>query len=76
MNALLMSFVAVIYSTLSTAAKAKIPATEKAVIEHAVTAWPNTSTRGDRQLASEGTALVDKLYSREVAIADIVDSLK
>jgi len=75
MNALLMSFISTIYGTLSATAKNKIPAPEKAVIDHAVAAWPNTSTRGDRQLALEGTALVDKLYAREVAIADIVDNL-
>jgi len=73
-NTLLMSFIASIYNTLSATQKSKIPAAEKAIIDYAVGKWSATSTRGDRQLQTEGTALVDKLYSREVDIANIVDA--
>jgi len=70
---LLLSVVSTIYSTLTTTAKAKIPVAEKAIIDHAVTNWTTTSTRGDRQLKAEGLKLIDKLHTREVAIVDIVD---
>jgi len=75
MNSLLFSMVAAIYSTLSTTAKAKLPVAERGVIDYAITKFTAMQTRGDRQLAKEGTALIDKLFDREEAIANLVDTL-
>ena len=75
-NTLLMSFTTAMYNVLPATQKNNIPAEIKAVIDHATQKWPETMTRGDRQLAVEGTALLDKLFAREVIIADIVDQLK
>jgi len=74
MNSLLFSMTAAIYSTLSTTAKAKIPAAERGVIDYAMTKFAKMQTRGDRQLAKEGTVLIDKLFDREEAIANLVDT--
>ena len=73
MNSLLMGFVSTIYKVLSATEKAAIPAAKAAVINHALQRWATTQTRGDRQLKTDGLALIDKLFDREVAIADIVD---
>jgi len=75
MNSLLFSVVATIYSTLTPTAINKIPAAEKAVIDYAIKRFTAIQTRGDRQLATEGTKLIDKLFDREVSIADMVDLL-
>jgi len=75
MNSLLFSMVGAIYSTLTPTAVGKIPAADKAVIDYAMARFQAVQTRGDRQLATEGTKLIDKLFDREVAIADIVDLL-
>ena len=75
MNSLLFSMVAAIYSTLTPTAMSKIPAVDKAVIDYSMARFRAVQTRGDRQLATEGTKLIDKLFDREVAIADIVDLL-
>jgi len=75
MNSLLFSMVSTIYGTLSTTAKNKIPAAERAVIDYAITKFAAMQTRGDRQLAKEGIVLIDKLFDREEAIADLVDTL-
>jgi len=75
MNSLLFSMVSSIYGTLTVTQKNKIPAPEKAVIDYATTTFTTIQTRADRQLASEGTALIDKLFGREVEIADIVGLL-
>jgi len=76
MNALLMSFVTAIYSVTSDEAKANLPTEQKAIIDYATSKWADTQTRGDRQLKQEGTALIDKLFQREVEIADIIDNIK
>jgi len=76
MNTLLMSFVTSIYGTLSETNKGKIPEENKALIDFAVEKWPETQTRGDRQLQIEGTDLITKLFEREVQIADIIDEVK
>ena len=76
MNALLMAMASGIYGTLSSTAKDKIDPTKRAIIEYAISEWDNSNTRADRQLATEGTTLIDKLFSREVKIADIVDKYK
>lgn len=76
MNSLLFSTVGSIYGTLTATAKDKIDADTRAVIEYSISKFADTQTRADRQLAEEGTELVDKLFSREVQIADIIDELK
>jgi len=76
MNTLLMSFITSIYGTLSETNKGKIPEENKALIDFAVEKWPETQTRGDRQLQAEGTDLITKLFEREVQIADIIDEVK
>ena len=76
MNALLMSFVTAIYSVTPDEAKDELPKEQKAIIDYATSKWMTTETRGDRQLATEGTNLIDKLFEREVKIADIVDKHK
>lgn len=75
MNSLLFSMIGSIYGTLTPTALGKIPAPEKAIIDYALKRFATVQTRGDRQLATEGTALIDKLFDREVAIADMVDSI-
>jgi len=76
MNSLLFSTVSAIYGTLSDTAKGKIDADMKDVIEYSFAKFADTQTRADRQMAQEGTGLVDKLFEREVQIADIIDNLK
>jgi len=73
MNSLLFSMVSSIYGTLSATAKSKIPVAEKGLIDYAITTFSTVQTRADRQLLTEGTALIDKLFKRETDIADIVD---
>jgi len=75
MVSLLLSMVSSIYGTLSTTQKGKIPAAERAIIDYATTTFAAIQTRADRQLATEGTTLIDKLFGREVEIADIVGLL-
>ncbi len=76
MNSLLFSTVGAIYGTLSASAKDKIPAETRGVIEYSIQEFDKVQTRADRQLATDGTELVDKLFAREVQIADIIDSMK
>ena len=76
MNSLLFSTVGSIYGTLTSTAKDKIDADTRAIIEYSIAKFADTQTRADRQLAEEGTDLVDKLFAREVQIADIIDELK
>ena len=76
MNALLMSFVTAIYAITPDEAKDNLPEEQKAIIDYATSKWAETQTRGDRQLKQEGTALIDKLFQREVEIADIIDNIK
>jgi len=75
MNSLLFSMVSGIYGTLSVTQKNKIPAAERAVIDYATTTFATIQTRADRQLIAEGTALIDKLFSREEEIANIVEQI-
>lgn len=76
MNSLLLNFIKAIYGAMDPAAKGAMDPATKAVFDYAVDAFNVVQTRGDRQLAEEGTALIDKLFAREAAIADIIDSLK
>ena len=76
MNSLLFSTVGAIYSTLSNSAKDKIPEATRGVIEYSIQEFDKVQTRADRQLKDEGNDLVDKLFSREVQIADIIDAVK
>lgn len=76
MNSLLFSTVGAIYGTLSDTAKGKIPDETRAVIEYSIQEFNKVQTRADRQLTEDGTALVDKLFQREVQIADIIDEVK
>lgn len=76
MNSLLFSTVGAIYGTLSASAKDKIPAETRGVIEYSIQEFDKVQTRADRQLATDGTELVDKLFAREVQIADIIDLVK
>jgi len=73
MNALLMAMTSGIFSVLTQTQKNAMDPTKLGLIEYAISKWINASTRADRQLATEGTALIDKLFDREVEIADIVD---
>ena len=75
MNSLLFSVVAALYKAMPATTLNKIPAAEKGLIDYAMAGFGNITTRADKQLATEGTALVDKLFDREVAIADIVDRI-
>jgi hypothetical protein len=43
------------------------------MVNYAVTKFRSIGTRADEQLAIEGTKLVDKLFDREVKIADIAN---
>ena len=76
MNSLLFSMVSAMYSGMPTTQKNKIPAAEKAIIDYAVSTFTTVQTRGNDQLQAEGTALIDKLYRRESAIAKIVATMQ
>lgn len=75
MNSLLFSMVSAMYTAGTTTMKSNIPAETRGIIEHAITKFSETQTRADRQLAEEGAALIDKLFDREVQIADIIDNI-
>jgi len=76
MNSLLFSCISAMYGTMSDTAKSKIDEGTKELIDYSVEKFSNTQTRADRQLIKEGTGLVDKLFEREVQIADIIDEVK
>ena len=69
---LLMSFVTIIYEALPDNVKNGIPDNEKDFIEYAINKWIQTETRAKMQFSEEGQELIDKLYSREQRIAEIV----
>jgi len=76
MNSLLFSMVGMMYNTLTATAKDKIPPQDRAVMEYAIASFKTKETRADRQLVRDGTKLIDKLFKREVDIADIIDEVK
>jgi len=76
MVSLAFSVIATLWELTPDDAKDNISADKKGLIDYAVFKFNQINTRADRQIAAEGTALVDKLYDREVAIADIVDKVK
>ena len=76
MVSLAFSVIATLWELTPDDAKDNISAEKKGLIDYAVFKFNQINTRADRQIAAEGTALVDKLYDREVAIADIVDKVK
>ena len=52
--------------------KSMLPSDKKAMIDYSVAKFALTETRADSQLLEEGTKLVDKLFSREVNINNII----
>jgi len=76
MNSLLFSMVGMMYKTFTTTDKNKIPPQDRGIIEYALASFKNKETRADRQLLVEGTKLIDRLFKREVEIADIIDIVK
>lgn len=73
MNALLMAMISGIYSVISEDEKNLLDPSKRGLIEYGIAEWDKSSTRADRQLQKEGTKLINRLFSREVKIADIVD---
>lgn len=73
MNALLMAMISSIYEVLPESEKDLLNPNRRGLIEYGINKWDNSSTRADRQLAVEGTKLIDRLFNREVETANIVD---
>ena len=75
MVSLAFSVISTLWELTPDDAKDNVPAEKKGLIDYAVMKFNSIDTRADRQIAAEGTKLVDKLYDREVHIANIVDKL-
>jgi len=74
MVSLSFSAISALWSITSDEAKDELPSEVKKTIEYATSKFNAIQTRADRQLKVENTKFIDKLYEREVAIADIVDN--
>lgn len=76
MVSLAFSVIATLWELTPDDAKNNVPDGRRGLIDYAVAKFESIDTRADRQLVTEGTVLVDKLYDREVAIANIIDKVK
>jgi len=75
MVSLSFSIISELWDLVPDADKENIDGAKKDVIDYSVTKFKEIQTRADRQLSKEGTNLVDKLFNREVAIADVIDNI-
>jgi hypothetical protein len=71
-TSLAFSVISTLWEITSDEDKANIPEATRGMIDYAVNKFRQIDTRADDQLAKEGTALVDKLFDREVKITGIV----
>ena len=72
MSSLIFSMVSTIYDSMTDAQKNRIPADERAVIDHAIAMKATTLTRADKQLMVFGLDAVTKLFVKEREITEIV----
>lgn len=75
MTSLLFSVVTEIYETIPTEALDKIEPRRRTTIEYAMEKFKTIDTRADTQLLEEGVGLIDKLFSREVNINNLVSDI-
>jgi len=73
MTSLSFSVISMLWKMVPDEAKDELPEDKRKVVDYAIGKFDQIETRADRQLAAESTAFIDKLYNREVEIADIID---
>lgn len=65
-----------VYGVMSEEDKNKIDPATRGLIEFSLDKFGTTDTRADRQLKTDGTALITALMTKEEQIADIIDNVK
>lgn len=69
---LLTTVVSNMYSILDDSQKVKLDENTRNMIEYAYTKFKETNTRGDVQFAEEGTEMIDKIFTRQAQVGEIV----
>jgi len=75
-TSLAFTVIGVLWNLIDEDKKLDLPEETVKLIDYAVEKFNNIETRADKQLLVEGTKLIDKIYDREVKIADIVEKHK
>lgn len=74
MISLLISVVSRIWQNLPATQRNKVPEDEAAFIDAALGIFKDVETRADKQFKKEGIAVAQRIFTREAAIANIVDN--
>ncbi len=73
MIALLMKLCSRFYDTFTDTQKARLSAEDKTLIEYTFSKHLETETRGDVQLANEGTEMIDRVFDRQAQVSTIIN---
>jgi len=69
---LLFKIVVELWNTLPSDAKSNINTEKRELIEYVVNLVNNTETRLDKQMSIEGTNVINRLFSRQQTIANLI----
>lgn len=72
MISLLITLVSRMYDTYTTTQKNRLSTADRQLIEYTFGVFANTETRGDVQFTQEGSAMIDKILTRQASVGVIV----
>lgn len=73
---LLLTLQSRLYAAIPETQKSKLTTADRTLIEYVFSKFAETNTSGDLKFSSEGTGMIDKIFTRWASIGSIVNKIK